>query len=208
LEEYLLSQGRGILAYGSLIDEPGEEIAKATVPIMESDIITPVPIEFARTSGSRKGAPTLVPVQTGGAKARARIFVLRDDVTETQAQDWIWRRETRKKTGSYTRPQSPGKNDVVVERVDDFHGVANVYYTQIAVNIDELTPENLARLAIQSAKAVKEGKLQKGLDGISYLINAKGHGIVTALSGEYEAEVLRQTGAADLASALAKVSGN
>ena len=95
-----------------------------------------------------------------------------------------------------------------MERLDDFHGVASVYYTQMAVNIDELTPQNLAGLAIQSAKAVKEAKLQKGLDGISYLINAKCHGILTALSGEYEAEILRQTGAADLPSALAKVSGS
>jgi hypothetical protein len=52
----------GILAFGSLIDDPGEEIAN----VISGDPIiveTPFPVEYGRFSLSRGGAPTLVPHQ-------------------------------------------------------------------------------------------------------------------------------------------------
>jgi hypothetical protein len=50
----------GILAYGSLIDNAGEEIAPLIVERIEC--FTPFKIEFARLSSTRSNAPTLVPV--------------------------------------------------------------------------------------------------------------------------------------------------
>lgn len=46
----------GILAYGSLIEEPGKEIEPRIIRRI-NDIETPFPIEFARSSKSRGGAP-------------------------------------------------------------------------------------------------------------------------------------------------------
>ena len=51
----------GILAYGSLIDDPGDEI-KPLVKQKIEGVETPFAIEFARSSKSRNGAPTLIPV--------------------------------------------------------------------------------------------------------------------------------------------------
>ena len=56
----------GILAFGSLIDEPGKVIG----PLIReriSGIPTPFSIEFARSSSTRSGAPTLIPVDIGGS---------------------------------------------------------------------------------------------------------------------------------------------
>ncbi len=53
----------GILAYGSLIDDPGAEIEP--VILRRIDCRTPFKVEFARASESRKGGPTLVPYDIG-----------------------------------------------------------------------------------------------------------------------------------------------
>ena len=57
----------GIFGFGSLIADPGEELANATVSRLEAE--TPFAIEYAHSSThTRSGAPTLVPVKSGGAK--------------------------------------------------------------------------------------------------------------------------------------------
>jgi len=142
----------GILAYGSLIDEPGPEISEAAIGT-KHDVLTPFRIEFARKSNSRGGAPTLVPVAEGGNHVCSRIFLL--DTPEDEA--------------------------------------ANRLFTP-------LSAENLARLAIASV-----GKAKLGLDGISYLIAAKSNGIATALSAEYETEILQQSQCQSLEEALTRV---
>ena len=55
----------GILAFGSLIDNPGAEIEAALVG-RKLKIRTPFGVEFARSSTKRGGAPTLVPMEQGG----------------------------------------------------------------------------------------------------------------------------------------------
>jgi cation transport regulator ChaC len=187
----------GILAYGSLIDQPGPEIAEATVRTLTDGIMTPFRIEFARTSQTRAGAPTLVPFDTGGARVSARIFVL--NVSEREAADRLWRREINA-VGSgrkYRAKDHPGPNDVIVQRSHAFPEVGTVLYTKIGANIETLTAERLAKLAIESAK-----KLRDGRDGISYLINAKRNGIKTPLSDAYEQEILRATQTTSLRDAL------
>lgn len=188
----------GILAYGSLMGEPGEEIAGATIHTVAS-VLTPFSIEFARKSGSRGGAPTLVPVTDGGSAVQGQVFVI--DVNEDEAANRLWRRETRKiGTGrEYVPPKEIGPNTVVVKRLENFAGVKVVLYTEIAANIEPLTAKRLATLAIKSV-----GKAEPGRDGISYLIAAKANGIGTTLSADYESEILRQSGCASLKEALAK----
>ena len=112
----------GILAFGSLMANPGAEIKEATVET-KSGIKTPFNVEFARSSNERRGAPTLVPVKDHGAQVQAQIFVV--NVSETEATDRLYRREINR-VGSglrYTAPVGePGENKVVVERLENFDG--------------------------------------------------------------------------------------
>lgn len=192
----------GILAYGSLIENPGDEIRAVIVDTI-SNVTTPFNVEFARTSTSRCGAPTLVPVEGFGAPVQAYILLL--NASEQEATDFLYRREIDK-VGSdrrYRHRQRPDLNTVIVKRLVDFHGVGAVLYTEIGANIDKLTAANLAELAIASAQ-----ELDNGRDGISYLIDATKHGIRTALSDEYAAEINKKLETNDLPEALAKIRAN
>jgi hypothetical protein len=53
-----------------------------------------VQVEFARSSRTRDGAPTLVPVSEGGAHVCASVLVLDDADTVGDARDILYRRET------------------------------------------------------------------------------------------------------------------
>jgi hypothetical protein len=195
----------GIFGFGSLIADPGEELANATASRMEAE--TPFAVEYGRTSKrTRGGAPTLVPVSSGGAHVKATIFVLKDSISEQEAKSILWRRETRQ-VGSdkaYRRPNTPGPNSVLVAVCRNFMGVDRVLYTDFADSgkLEHPTPRQLAELAVASA-----GKpdVPGGMDGISYLMAAKKAGIKTPLSGDYEKEILRITGTSSLEEALAKV---
>jgi hypothetical protein len=191
----------GILAYGSLIDDPGDKIAAAT--LNRRKMTTPFSIEFGRSSGTRGSAPTLVPVSSGGAPVNAVLLVLKDSVSEDDAASMLWRRETRKtdSTKRYIRPKQPGPNNVLVESVKI--GGVTVLYTDFADSgkLKSPTAKQLAEFAVTSAgdRSVPDGR-----DGISYLISAKKAGIRTPLMPGYEQEILRITGAATLEEALTK----
>lgn len=199
-----MSAHLGILAYGSLIDDPGEEIASATADTLHHGIMTPFPVEFARSSRTRAGAPTLVPVTTGGARVPARVFVLRGDVSDQQARDMLWRRETGGKgdAPAFFIPSNPGRDEVIIDSIVNFHAIRTVLYTRIAPNITPLTAQRLAELASESTRCAEVAG--KGRDGIGYMIAALSNGVRTKLSGAYEGEVLRRTGAATLTEALAR----
>lgn len=196
------SRSIGILAYGSLIQDPREEIQAATVRRMSDGIVTPFPVEFARSSGTRRGAPTLVPFENG-ERVKSEIFVLAEGVSLEQAMSMLWRRETGK-SGEYDRPRIPKADSVIVEKLYQFHGIGIVIYTSIGSNIAHLTADRLAELAVGSAKAVAVGSLASGRDGISYLHNATLNGISTRLSKDYIAAILRISGCVDLPAAIAK----
>src|SRR5437879_3953752 len=108
----------GILAYGSLQDNPGREIEMATCRVIDN-IRTPFRVEFARKSRRRGGAPTLVPVTEGGGVVKARILVLRGEVSEHEAMDMLWRRETDKVDTKrrYTARPKIGRDAVVIRRI-------------------------------------------------------------------------------------------
>jgi cation transport regulator ChaC len=196
-EETRMTESIGILAYGSLISDPGTEIAAATIRVI-ADIETPFAVEYARSSNSRGGAPTLIPVQTGGSKVRGQIIVV--DASVDEATHMLYRREIHE-VGSgklYKPPSENAIGRVRVKTIDGpFENVATVLYTDIDSNITDLTAGRLASLAIESVLKAKPEE-----DGISYLLNTRGHGIRTPLSDAYTAEILRQSGASTLEDAL------
>jgi hypothetical protein len=189
----------GILAFGSLIDNPGKEIEAALVG-RKANLVTPFSVEFARTSKKRGGAPTLVPVKRGGRPVRAQILPL--DTTEEEAKDCLWRRETDKvgEGGHYVHRTNPGPDTLIIDLYENFEGVPIVLAARFAATIAPLTAKHLADLAITSVASAEFGR-----DGITYLINAKRDGITTPLSASYEKEILRRTETADLKQALHKL---
>jgi hypothetical protein len=196
LEERAVKPCIGILAFGSLIDNPGWEIEKAMVG-RKHTVRTPFAGEFARTSTKRGAAPTLVPVRKGGNPVLAQILLL--DVPESEAKDRLWRREIDKigQGGHYREHENPGPNTLIIDTYRDFEGIGIVISARFAPTIVPLTAEHLAELAIRSARLERTGR-----DGITYLMHAKQNGIVTPLSPAYEAEILRRTGASCLECAL------
>ncbi len=188
----------GILAYGSLIDHPGAEIEAALVG-RKPNIRTPFGVEFARSSTQRGGAPTLVP-HAQGAPVVGQILLV--DVSEQEAGDRLWRRETNRvlQGGNYTHHANPGPNTLVIDRYENFEGVGVVIAARFAATIAPLTAARLAELAIASARLERTGR-----DGISYLIDAQRNGLTTPLSAAYEQEILRRVQARDLRDALRKI---
>jgi len=78
----------GILAYGSLITHPGQEISSVLDHVIP-DVMTPFPVEYARKSGTRAGAPTLVPVPIGcGTPVKAVVLVLKKYTRKKKAQNF------------------------------------------------------------------------------------------------------------------------
>jgi hypothetical protein len=182
----------GILAYGSLIEDPGIEIEPLIIDKIEN-VETPFKVEFSRTSSSRNGAPTLVPVENGGSTVKASILILNNEVLKEQVIDLVWRRETRneKTNKHYAKPNSSCCNKVIIEEINNFSNIETVLFTKIGTNIERPTPKILARYAINSAK---QNAGRNRLDGISYLIALKKQKIITPLSQEYENKILEILG--------------
>lgn len=115
----------GILAFGSLIHDPGPEIGCLVVKRIK--VRTPFAVEFARYSrGTRAGAPTLSPVIRGGAPVDAMILVLKHGTSLEQAMDMLWRRETGNIGTRKKYPAAHTSRAVRVRRLRSFAGVAEV----------------------------------------------------------------------------------
>jgi hypothetical protein len=183
----------GILAYGSLLLDPGDAL-RSMIARFVDDVRTPFAIEFARSSTSRHGAPTLVPVTDGGAHVTAAVIELDPSVDELTARTLLYRRETHRpdKEATADRP-------TWIRSLAGFAGLSSCLYTALPANIDPVTPRRLAELAVQSA-ASEAGK--ERLDGISYLAAQVSRGIETPLTPAYVDAILGLTGGRDLADAL------
>ncbi|HRE76398.1 MAG TPA: hypothetical protein PLL09_01105 [Flavobacterium sp.] len=191
----------GILAYGSLIDNAGKEIAPIIIDRINCK--TPFKVEFARTSSSRGGAPTLIPHETGN-HVNAVILVLKNSTDLDYAKSILWRRERHKFDGKkYVNVINPTINQVEVLSIKDFEDVETVIYTSIRKNIEEaIDAEKLSHLAIKSILS-EAGNEKK--DGVRYLLDAKNNSIVTRLSGEYEQLILNKTKTETLEEAIEKL---
>ena len=191
----------GILAYGSLIADPGVEIDPLIVDRIETR--TPFPVEYARFSATRGGAPTVVR-HSMGRPVKAYVLVLAKAESPSgalrlcEARDLLWHRETRNEgTGKYR--ESGDKNAVLVRDLPGFCDLAHVLYTDFNPEgkIADPDPKSLARAVIESV-----GRAPLGKDGISYLIALLKSGVETELTARYVAEIQSQTGTYDLACAL------
>jgi hypothetical protein len=188
----------GILAFGSIVDDPGDEIVRAESARIEG-ITTPFQVEFARSSRTRDGAPTLVPVKSGGSAIRSWLIVLDRSVDEQSARDMVYRRESRQVGGDATYEHARTK---WIAEIRHFADLDVCLYVALKPNVAPLTAVRLAELAIDSARR-PAGRVRR--DGISYLQEQKRRGIQTPLMPPYEAEVLARTGSRDLGEAWAQV---
>lgn len=185
----------GILAFGSIADKPGTELAAATTRRIEVE--TPFAVEFARSSRTRDGAPTLVPVSEGGARASAIVLVLKDSVTAAKAHAMLYERETGRRFDINNQSRVAW-----IAELPNFAGTSTCLYTALRANIRPLNAKNLAKLAVLSATAPAGAKHR---DGISYLQEQKNRGLVTPLMPAYERAVLAVTDARDLDDAWRRV---
>ena len=194
----------GILAYGSLISNPGFEIKEILISTKCVDE-TPFPVEFARRSGANKekgrgGAPTLVPYPDG-RNVRAQVFVVNASVDEVTNR--LYRREIGKvgeKDRCYEHTHNPKRDPVIVDRLEGHFGLHIVLYVRICANIHKPTAAKLASYAIESVAKAEPDK-----DGITYLKDAMAADIETPLTGAYAKEIMRRTDTNCLADALKKV---
>lgn len=194
----------GILAYGSLITQPGQEI-ESVLDLVIPDVQTPFPVEYARRSRSRAGAPTLVPVPMGcGLSVKGAILVLHEDTSEQLALNFLYRREIHREgdlKGIYDDQAQRQKRDaLVIESIKNLFGLSVIYYTAFKPNFTEILDarrnqeekaELLARAAIDS---VIQETYAKGKDGIQYLADNIDAGVITALTGHYKQAILKKVG--------------
>ncbi len=115
----------GILAYGSLIANPGTELEKIVIRKIPCE--TPFFVEYARRSKSRQNAPTLTIVpQNVGSPVRGTILVLKPDTDPTEAKNLLFRRELHKETDKnlvYDDVVQRAKTDaLVIETLLDIQG--------------------------------------------------------------------------------------
>jgi hypothetical protein len=103
------------------------------------EVETPFPVEFARSSRTRDGAPTLVPVSQGGAHIPASVLVLDEAVTTGDARAMLNRRETWSLNNASTHPSVRW-----IGELPGFRGISICLYTALEANIPPpLTAEKL-----------------------------------------------------------------
>lgn len=186
----------GILSFGSLVTESGAELARHIVRRIDG-MTTPFAVEFARSSRTRDGGPTLVPVPHGGAPVPASLLVLDDGVDVQRARELVYLRESRREADPGDRAHAVGW----IKQAERIGDADECVYVALPANIDPLTPQRLADLAVASAAA---GAGAARRDGISYLREQKERGVRTPLMPSYEAEILTRTGADTLGHAWAR----
>jgi hypothetical protein len=192
----------GILAFGSVMDHPGEEIEAAVEPGTEIRINTEFKIEFARTSSTRENAPTLAVVEEGGDSVLGKLFVLKKEFTLEMAKNILLRRE-KDKVGDASVVYSKPEKWMEIKEHSPGHGCEKIIYASMTQNIPNPTAKKLAELAIASAKK-HPMKHNARADGIQYLNDVKKMGIRTPLMQDYENEILVQLGVDSLQKALDK----
>lgn len=190
----------GIMAYGSLISDPGIEIQNRLDRSI-SDVETPFPVEYARRSGSRNGAPTLVPVPPGRAGfVKGVVLVMKKYSHKDAIQNYLYRRELHavgNKTKVYDHGiQSRRREAMLIESLPGFQDLELVYNTRFPINFGEILDPNrdIQEKAMLLARAARvslssETYLNR-LDGIQYLLNNIDNSIITQLVISYMQAIL------------------
>lgn len=192
----------GILAFGSLINNPGDELNKFIIKRIDN-IETPFKIEYGRKSSKRGNAPTLIPVKSGGHKVNATLLVLSDSITLIEVKNMLYRREINivGSKSEYTEKESPTVNQLVIEEYKNFKSIDVVLTAKYGCNLPEITPEILADYAIESYNSLE---VEEGRDGISYLYNNLQNGILTPLTSDYERLILEKMNSKSLKEIIEK----
>ncbi|NLI41167.1 MAG: hypothetical protein GX421_08325 [Caldisericales bacterium] len=194
----------GILAYGSLITHPGQEIESVLDHVIP-DVMTPFPVEYARRSRSRAGAPTLVPVSAGcGTPVNAVVLVLKKYTRKKKVLNFLYRRELHQEkdlTVIYDDQAQRQKRDaLVIESIQKQFGLPMVYYTAFKPNFTKIidvnrSQEEKADLLAQAAiESITHETFEKSLDGVHYLADNINAGVVTALTEPYAQAILEKAG--------------
>ncbi len=194
----------GILAYGSLITHPGHEIESVLDHVIP-DVLTPFPVEYARRSQSRAGAPTLVPVPVGyGTPVKAAVLVLKKYTRKKKAQNFLFRRELHQEGDLEVfcddQAQRKKRDGLVIESIKNQYGLSIVYYTMLNANFLEIlspnrTEQEKAMLLAQTAiESITHETYEKGLDSIQYLADNVEAGVITALTKPYTQAISKKVG--------------
>jgi hypothetical protein len=206
----------GILAFSSLLFDPGAEIEAATAESVP--VRTPFNVEYARASGARQNAPTLVMVSDAvGAPVQGQIFVLKPETTLKQAQDMLYRRE-RNIVGAlevwYDEARLRMQRDaVLIGETREFPDMPPILFARVPPNIaivqdeHEWPQEKAATLADLAIRSVTKTTYPNRRDGIAYLAGALQRGILTPLTPYYIQAVLELAGnAPDLEAARQRIA--
>ncbi len=166
-----------VLAYGSLLHTPGDELAERIVSRRRCR--TPFPVEYGRRSRRWNGGPVLVPHPDGGAVEGA-LLVLADGVALGEAVDVLARREGCRPAG-IRQVRVPGDGDLIA------------LCASLPRNLtpDRMTPEALAGAARDSVGAGER-------NGVAYLRGALRAGIATPRTPAYARALLALAGARTL----------
>jgi len=174
------------MAYGSLISEPGDALNSHIIARIPQT--TPWPIEYARSSKSRGGGPTLV-IHPRGEPVKGLVFVLNLKHMGIEVARELLRKRERTVAKYIKKVACAGLNDVL--------------YADLPANIPDadLKPRHLAQLAIKSVVPKSER------NGIRYLADNIKQGIATPLTEAYASAILSMMKADDLdvADRIAKV---
>jgi hypothetical protein len=165
-----------IMAYGSVIHDPGPAIRRLVVERRRCR--TPFPVEFARVSPRWGGGPVLVPCSRGGP-VDGVLLVLSPGIGIGGAVELLRQREGL-----------PGGRGIVEVAVP---GELLVIAASLPLNLrqQDMTPAALARRAIAS---VSHGPR----NGVLYLRQVLRAGVRTPLTGAYELALLELSGAPSL----------
>ena len=194
------SHNIGIIAFGSLIDDPGEELEPFIIKKIKN-VDTPFKIEYGRKSSKRGNAPTLIPTSKGGQIVKATLLVLSNELELWEAKNLLYRRELNK-VGTdikYRDRKNPNSNQLVIEEHRNVKHVDVALTANFGCNLPEISPEILADLAIESFNS---NVVENGRDGISYLNNNIANGIITPMTEEYENAILQKMDANSLTEIL------
>ena len=171
----------GILAYGSLLNDQGDSIQSHVTA--RRPVQTEWPVEYARDSSGRGGAPTLVRHRAGGLVRGAILMLDMWDWDIERVRKWLREREGK-----------PDPSAIKSQKISDR---LTVLYADLDATIpdDQLNAEHLADLAIASVPRACER------NGIRYLADNIKAGVFTPLTLAYRDAILKKTGAANLAEA-------
>ena len=169
----------GILAFGSLLSNPGKEISRHIVERIP--YTTPFRLEYVMCSTLQGDPPTLGRWQGG---KRVQTFILLLDIDATEKGLAMAKEILRKQVGGSISVKWD-------ERSRDFRTL--IYHSLRPKGIAlPPSPRKLARLAVRSVVVCKEmGVPQR--NGIRYLLNNIENGIITPLTEEYKKEILLVT---------------